>query len=38
MNICPKLVTLNQAPIPVALIASFAWKAIHSESKFVCTR
>src|SRR5665213_4148197 len=38
MNIWPKLVTLNHAPMPAAFNASFAWNAIHSESKLVCTR
>ena len=34
-RVCPRFVTLNQAPMPTVLSPSFASNEIHWESKFV---
>ena len=36
ISICPKFITLKNAPTPTELNASFPLAEIHCESKFCC--
>ena len=38
MKICPKFITLKNAPTPTELNASLPLVEIHCESKFCCER